>query len=787
MKLLKARFRNFGSYGNDIQEIVFGDGINLISGSNGAGKSTLLEPLFFGLYGKPFKKGNLADIVNWTNEGGEEVWLDLQSGKHDIEIYRTMSDQRLTVDGVEKTEFATNKTAFQKEIDRLVGCDHSLFKKLAIISADSVKAVPEMKAGEKREMVDEYFSLKIIAIMLSIAKNRRTGINTDKDIIEKRLIELSGEISKIKNTIELTKETMDSTIKQIEIDIKKVLDVELVEALSDIHKAIDTKKQSILDYEEEQKNLGAKINEAEKERIEKVSRIKEKLSSLESDKKSKIEESKNKNDEIEKSISEKTKSIEVVRLEEAKKSNDDIKQLEHDLKLQLYLKSKQDVEIESLESDLSLKTKELREFKKERDYQIEIKTIDSRLSEISLLAKQGANTKKFLDENDVCPTCNHELTDDHKAEEIEKLKKERKLLIDEKSTITNKKETLEGEILKIQKINEEIENIQKSIDSLKQTKRDAEFNIVSFNDKIDTIKSISGLPSKRENEIKDEISKLESSKIDITKIENEYDSRINKGNALLQATERPIEDDSVERSTVLKTKIENEKDGIQELQERIEKTKKSIQDRVLGLESKKECKDLSGRIAKSQDQLKLKVDAEASELENFKKSEHDLEVMENVILALSDKGVKTHFIKQFVPTLNRTIKDLLRMFSLPITVTFDEKLTVSVKNLGSRKKAKYFQHSKGERKRIDFVILLAFIDNVMKIMNWRTNFIIFDEFLDGGMDSKGMDDIIEMLHTFAESYDLGVYIITHKVSNDYFKERWMIEKEDGFSRIEVKR
>ena len=57
----KVRFKNFGSFGNHITEVIFDDyKMTLVTGSNGHGKSyALLDSITFALFGKPFRKINI--------------------------------------------------------------------------------------------------------------------------------------------------------------------------------------------------------------------------------------------------------------------------------------------------------------------------------------------------------------------------------------------------------------------------------------------------------------------------------------------------------------------------------------------------------------------------------------------------------------------------------------------------------------------------------------------------------------------------------------------------------
>jgi DNA repair exonuclease SbcCD ATPase subunit len=68
VKFLNIKFRNILSYGNDDTVVDFQTGMTLISARSGSGKSTLIDALSFCLYGKPYRKIKINDLVNRRNK-----------------------------------------------------------------------------------------------------------------------------------------------------------------------------------------------------------------------------------------------------------------------------------------------------------------------------------------------------------------------------------------------------------------------------------------------------------------------------------------------------------------------------------------------------------------------------------------------------------------------------------------------------------------------------------------------------------------------------------------------
>jgi DNA repair exonuclease SbcCD ATPase subunit len=89
----KIKFKNFGSFGNNWTEIDLNkNSTTLVCGTNGSGKSfALLDTITFALFGKPFRKINLAQLNNSINKKNCTVELEFSIDKDDYKIIRGLS------------------------------------------------------------------------------------------------------------------------------------------------------------------------------------------------------------------------------------------------------------------------------------------------------------------------------------------------------------------------------------------------------------------------------------------------------------------------------------------------------------------------------------------------------------------------------------------------------------------------------------------------------------------------------------------------------------------------
>lgn len=161
---------------------------------------------------------------------------------------------------------------------------------------------------------------------------------------------------------------------------------------------------------------------------------------------------------------------------------------------------------------------------------------------------------------------------------------------------------------------------------------------------------------------------------------------------------------------------------------------------------------------------------------------NDIEVDKNISEILSDTGVRVYIFKQTVPLLNSSIAKFLDKFGLNIRLSFDEFIQETITSKG--KEVSYMSFSEGEKKRIDLAIQFAFYEVAKLISNWKCNLLFIDEMLDSGIDVEGLSISMNMLSQFQKENKQGIYIITHKNTDDFtFPKTITVEKTSHFSTI----
>ena len=254
----------------------------------------------------------------------------------------------------------------------------------------------------------------------------------------------------------------------------------------------------------------------------------------------------------------------------------------------------------------------------------------------------------------------------------------------------------------------------------------------------------------------------------LKKLELEYNSKKNASNENRKIINEIT--DKVKEQMFNKSVYEK---SIQDLKNKIEEIKN------------KECELTLDEQEKNVEELKEKVNLLQKELSEIT---HNIDIDLKLIEVLGDEGLRMFFFNKLLPVLNFKINHYLQKFELPVTLEFDSLMTETIKT--GKYQQDYNQFSGGERCRIDMAILLSFFDISKIISNWSCSILMIDEILDSGVDQDGISQFISTLYNIVteENKDLGIYVISHKLSDVQvaWNECIEINKKSLFSELKIR-
>jgi DNA repair exonuclease SbcCD ATPase subunit len=220
--------------------------------------------------------------------------------------------------------------------------------------------------------------------------------------------------------------------------------------------------------------------------------------------------------------------------------------------------------------------------------------------------------------------------------------------------------------------------------------------------------------------------------------------------------------------------IRKSKDSIVRLETLTSQYKYEL-DQIISKSEKKDFQYLKQLITENTKKTKSKSS------QKYKEENEDkfLEVVETI---LGEDGVKNLALKTILPPLNASIDSMLKQMHIPHRIRFDDKFDCIITSLGEEINPNTM--STGERKKSDFVIIIAMI-KLLKVRYPSINLLFLDEIF-SSIDGGGIHEIIAILKDTVQDTGLNTWVINHsELPVNLFDIKAEAFKEGGFSKLNL--
>ena len=212
-----VRWKNFLSTGNNFTEIELNrNPTTLIIGDNGSGKSTILDALCFGLFGKPFRNINKAQLVNSVNNSSAIVEVEFSIGPKSIKVIRGIKPNvfEIYINGKMHNQHA-NARDYQKYLEQqILKLNFRSFTQVVILGSSTFIPFMQLKSNNRREVVEEILDIQIFSLMNMILKQKLKTITEDLKNIDYQLDLTTEKISLQKKYIDDVKKNKNKLIEE---------------------------------------------------------------------------------------------------------------------------------------------------------------------------------------------------------------------------------------------------------------------------------------------------------------------------------------------------------------------------------------------------------------------------------------------------------------------------------------------------------------------------------------------------------------------------------------------
>lgn len=349
-------------------------------------------------------------------------------------------------------------------------------------------------------------------------------------------------------------------------------------------------------------------------------------------------------------------------------------------------------------------------------------------------------------------------------------------------------------------VEKEKQNIQSEIDAIKLEMESKKDDYSKLKEKVDKIKI-------KEVELTDEIDKEKKQYIILqTEIKNAqkdidlYDS----GKCPTCATD--FDNDHFHN---LKDTLLEKKKSLEGLKLEIENNIKGIKDRQMKLQKISEeansafnditylLRNYKAQIDKLQKTKEKEDGSKSTNIQEFFNTINELESKKDksseglsesrdkeiyykeLTKVFSEDGVKKNIISGIIKPINYFIAENIKKMGLPFDVILDETFTAEIKQFGS-----VIEHdslSTGETKKVNIAILIAYLKLIRT--KRHINILFLDEVF-SSIDIEGIDSILNLLKSFANEYNINIFVVHHAILNQEIFDRIIRIRKDVFSVIE---
>lgn len=282
----KIRYKNLLSSGNRFTEIQLDTHqTTLILGENGAGKSTLLDALCFALYGKGFRNLKKELLINSINQKELLVELEFHIGKKKYKVVRGAKPNKfeLYLNNTLINQDATMRD-YQEHLEKnILKMSYRSFTQIAILGSANFTPFMQLRAIERRRLVEDLLDISIFSTMSDILKKRISNhtaevkeTNHEIDILEERINGLNEQLNALRENREQKLKKFEGTVDETNNNINN-----LMEKINEKEKNVVEKKSTITDKDPQGDRLKQAV-ELERKLNEKYAKARKEIEFYES-------------------------------------------------------------------------------------------------------------------------------------------------------------------------------------------------------------------------------------------------------------------------------------------------------------------------------------------------------------------------------------------------------------------------------------------------------------------------------------------------------------------------
>jgi DNA repair exonuclease SbcCD ATPase subunit len=235
IKFEYVRWRNFLSTGNAFTEIdVCKAPTTLVVGTNGSGKSTFIDALCFALFGKPFRKIKIGQLINSINLKDALVEVEFTIGASKYKVRRGLKPNLFEI---YQNDILVNQDAATKDYQeflekQILKLNYKSFTQIVVLGSSSFVPFMQLPAPQRREIIEDLLDIQIFTRM--------------NDILRGELLQVGQDYKDAESTLSVVRQKID-----LQEDYLERLDEQRKKSTQEINERIIKAQDAISSYEGE--------------------------------------------------------------------------------------------------------------------------------------------------------------------------------------------------------------------------------------------------------------------------------------------------------------------------------------------------------------------------------------------------------------------------------------------------------------------------------------------------------------------------------------------------------